>query len=66
MAIPGIDFPFDLPVTDLPSDYAEFIPSTGVAPITEAPAVEQTYLMIAQPYDPNNRNLLRWTDDPTK
>jgi hypothetical protein len=64
MSSPGLDFPFEVPVTDLPAAYAEFVPGSGVAPIIEAPSVEQTYLMVAKPYDPNNYNLLHENDDP--
>lgn len=64
MSLPGGAASFDLPVGVLPSKFSAAVPSLkGI--VNELPTVGRTYLLVAEPWDPHNYNLLLWTDDPT-
>jgi hypothetical protein len=65
MSVPG-GSSFRAPVAALPPDWeSQSEASSGVFTDIARPTVERTYCMIAWPFDPDNYNLLLWTDDPT-
>ncbi|MDX1494513.1 MAG: LamG domain-containing protein, partial [Longimicrobiales bacterium] len=64
MSIPGINRSYDQAIAELAPWLSQSTEPQGQI-IPELPAVDRTFLLVADIYDPVNLNLLKWSDDPT-